>query len=91
MLKDLLQFQIVPEASASYDGFNVARDAIKANHMDMARFVKRDDGYNRVLGHIQDILDTKLPKPEQVDIKVVEARYDRKFCHRGLYLIKACI
>lgn len=56
--------QIVPEASASYDGFNVARNSIHANHMDMVKFASRDEGYKRTLGHIQDILDDKLPKPK---------------------------
>ncbi|KAE8454517.1 hypothetical protein EG329_000140 [Mollisiaceae sp. DMI_Dod_QoI] len=47
---------IVDEASASYDGFNVRRDAIHANHMNMVRFSsKENEGYKRILGHINDI------------------------------------
>ncbi|KAI1127661.1 hypothetical protein F5Y10DRAFT_265938 [Nemania abortiva] len=51
---------VVPEASASYDGFNVACGAIHANHMDMVKFATRDRGYNRALGHIRNIMDAKL-------------------------------
>jgi hypothetical protein len=57
--------QIDPEASASYDGFNVARNSIRANHLDMAKFATRNEGYKRTLSHIQDILDDKFPKFNQ--------------------------
>lgn len=55
---------IVPEASASYDGFNVTRGAIHANHMNMVKFTTRDEGYKRTLGYIEDIIDAKQPKVE---------------------------
>ncbi|GAW26931.1 putative ribonuclease p mrp subunit [Rosellinia necatrix] len=55
---------IVPEASASYDGFNVARNAIHVNHMNMVKFATKIESYKRTLGHIQDILDAKLPHVE---------------------------
>ncbi|KAI1741243.1 hypothetical protein F4680DRAFT_416200 [Xylaria scruposa] len=68
---------IVPEESASYDGFNVVRDAIHANHMEMAKFDSKVEGYKRTIGHIQDILDAKRPKAEskaKQDKETIEAR-----------------
>ncbi|KAI1173894.1 hypothetical protein F4777DRAFT_555820 [Nemania sp. FL0916] len=53
---------IVPEYSASYDGFKVARDAIHANHMDMVKFSGKNMGYARTLGHIQNIMKAKSSK-----------------------------
>lgn len=47
------------ETSASYDGNNVRREAIHANHMDMVRFSSKDDeGYKRTLHHIIDICES---------------------------------
>ncbi|KAJ8127228.1 hypothetical protein O1611_g6408 [Lasiodiplodia mahajangana] len=56
---------VVPETSASYDGFNVARGAIHANHMDMVKFSERTEGYKRTLGYIQGIIDEKSLKVQQ--------------------------
>ncbi|GAB1316550.1 hypothetical protein MFIFM68171_06760 [Madurella fahalii] len=51
---------IVPEASASYDGFRVRRDAINANHMDMTKFASQDEeGYKRTLSHIIDLCNVR--------------------------------
>ncbi len=45
--------QIVPESSASYDGFKVQTNSIYANHMDMVKFSKSGErGYQRILGYI---------------------------------------
>ncbi|KAH6847170.1 hypothetical protein B0I37DRAFT_374407 [Chaetomium sp. MPI-CAGE-AT-0009] len=47
---------IVPETSASYDGFNVRRGAINANHMDMVKFASdKEPGYQRTLGFIAEL------------------------------------
>jgi hypothetical protein len=62
MMTDNFFFQIVPEASASYDGFRVMRDSINANHMDMAKFEHRQDvGYQRVWGHILRLIREEGP------------------------------
>ncbi|KAI1154522.1 hypothetical protein F4825DRAFT_170513 [Nemania diffusa] len=61
---------IVPEASATYDGFNVVRGAIHANHMDMVKFAEKVEGYKRTLGYIRDIINDKSPKPQEDQKKV---------------------
>ncbi|KAH8762740.1 hypothetical protein F5882DRAFT_477025 [Hyaloscypha sp. PMI_1271] len=67
---------IVEEASASYDGFNVRRDAINTNHMNMVKFPsKGDEGYKRTLGHIDDIRNAERPGIQQ-GIKMSESRKD---------------
>lgn len=44
---------IVPEYSASIDGFNVKTSTIPANYMDMCKFDNPGDiGYRRISGHI---------------------------------------
>ena len=49
--------QVVPQASAVYDGFNVRADKINADHRAMAQYSSRDDiGYRRVLSHMKRIL-----------------------------------
>ncbi|KAH0542624.1 hypothetical protein FGG08_003032 [Glutinoglossum americanum] len=45
--------QMVPEYSASIDGFLVRTSSVPANHMDMCKFTdSKDIGYQRVSGHI---------------------------------------
>ncbi len=45
--------QIVPEFSASIDGFSVKTSSVPANHMGMSKFADQSDiGYKRVSGHI---------------------------------------
>ncbi len=45
--------QIVPEYSASFDGFLVRTSSVPANHMGMSKFADPSDiGYKRVSGHI---------------------------------------
>ncbi|KEF52071.1 uncharacterized protein A1O9_12061, partial [Exophiala aquamarina CBS 119918] len=64
---------IVEEASACYDGFNVRRDAIHANHMNMVKFAsKGDEGYKRTLGHIEDIRSVQEPEIQQDILKVLK-------------------
>ncbi|KFY59535.1 hypothetical protein V496_05647 [Pseudogymnoascus sp. VKM F-4515 (FW-2607)] len=49
---------IVPEYSASMDGFNVRKDSIPANHMDITKFLSPQDiGYRRILGHIVSLVE----------------------------------
>ncbi|KFZ04693.1 hypothetical protein V501_09060 [Pseudogymnoascus sp. VKM F-4519 (FW-2642)] len=51
---------IAPEYSASMDGFNVRKDSIPANHMDMIRFSSAHDiGYRRVSGHIVSLVQVQ--------------------------------
>ncbi|OIW24734.1 hypothetical protein CONLIGDRAFT_584296, partial [Coniochaeta ligniaria NRRL 30616] len=55
-----------------YDGFNVRHSSIKANHMDMARFSTRADiGYQRVLGHIQEL--ARLAEDERNEQEILTA------------------
>ncbi|KAI1284239.1 hypothetical protein F5Y07DRAFT_349154 [Xylaria sp. FL0933] len=67
---------IVPEASASYEGFNVSFDSIHADHEGMVKFSERVEGYEKIIGCIRDIIDAKVAKTKQVD-KAVEARKDK--------------
>ncbi|ETS83590.1 hypothetical protein PFICI_05466 [Pestalotiopsis fici W106-1] len=56
---------IVPEASASYDGYNVLRSSINANHIDMVKFGARDDPmYERVAGLLIDLVTPSLTAEE---------------------------
>lgn len=44
------------EASASYDGFEIERGAIPADHVNMVKFRSKEDiGYERVLSWIQEM------------------------------------
>ncbi|OBT86647.1 hypothetical protein VE02_04446 [Pseudogymnoascus sp. 03VT05] len=50
---------IVPEHSASMDGFHVRKDSIPANHMDMTKFLSPQDiGYRRISSHIVTLVET---------------------------------
>jgi len=52
--------QIVPEASAVYDGYNVRRESIDANHSTMVKFeTSAVLGYTRIVSHIQRMLRKK--------------------------------
>ncbi|KAI0813459.1 hypothetical protein GGR55DRAFT_677101 [Xylaria sp. FL0064] len=68
--------QIVPEASASYEGFNVSFDSIHADHEGMVKFSERVEGYEKTIGCIRDIIDVNSSKTKQVD-KAVETRKER--------------
>lgn len=49
---------IVPESSASYDGFKVQRGSINANHIDMVKFsTTEDDGYKKIVRYIQEFVN----------------------------------
>ncbi|KAI1350937.1 hypothetical protein F5Y01DRAFT_315219 [Xylaria sp. FL0043] len=67
---------IVPEASASYEGFNVSFDSIHADHEGMVKFSERVEGYEKIIGCIRDIIDAKVQKTKLVN-KAVEARKDK--------------
>ncbi|CZR51417.1 uncharacterized protein PAC_01293 [Phialocephala subalpina] len=68
---------IVKEASASYDGFNVRRDAINANHMNMVKFPsKGNEGYKRTLGHVDDIRNVQRPEIQQENEKIESRNND---------------
>ncbi|KAI1810736.1 hypothetical protein GGS20DRAFT_155822 [Poronia punctata] len=48
---------MVPKDSASYENFNVSKDEIPTNHLDLCRYKSKDDtGYLRIVSHIQKIL-----------------------------------
>ncbi|KAK3291981.1 uncharacterized protein B0H64DRAFT_408650 [Chaetomium fimeti] len=67
---------IVPETSASYDGFNVRRGAINANHMDMVRFTSdREPGYQRTLGFISELCHARQAAQQVID-EALERRND---------------
>ncbi|OBT98500.1 hypothetical protein VE01_03650 [Pseudogymnoascus verrucosus] len=64
---------IVPEYSASMDGFNVRKDSIPANHMDMTKFSRANDiGYRRVSGHIVSLVQVQATKEN----KEIQKRMD---------------
>jgi len=49
--------QVVPESSATIDGFNVKYQQVPLNHMDMCKFASRDEvGYKRTVFLINSIL-----------------------------------
>lgn len=55
----------MPEASASYDGFNVQRSSINANHSDMVKFDDKEDPmYQRAAGLLVDLAQTSLAAEE---------------------------
>ncbi|KAI1075343.1 hypothetical protein F5B20DRAFT_585310 [Whalleya microplaca] len=59
---------MVPRDSAAYDSYNVTRDEMIANHLDLARFKSRDDpGYLQIVTHISK---TSLgPTPAEVEAR----------------------
>ncbi|KAI2603729.1 hypothetical protein GGR54DRAFT_622131 [Hypoxylon sp. NC1633] len=58
---------VVPEWSASIDGFNVKSHIVPANHMDMCKFSKREDvGYKRVVFLIKNILKQEYRARQQM-------------------------
>jgi hypothetical protein len=53
--------QVVPEWSATIDGFNVKYQQVPANHMDMCKFANREEvGYKRVVFLLNNILRRKF-------------------------------
>ncbi len=53
--------QVVPEWSATIDGFNVKYQHVPANHMDMCKFANREEvGYKRVVFLLNNILRRKF-------------------------------
>jgi hypothetical protein len=55
------RWQVVPEWSATIDGFNVRCQPIPANHIDMCRFANREEvGYKRVVFLLNNILKRKF-------------------------------
>ena len=59
---DLMQVgQVVPEWSATIDGFNVKYQQVPLNHMDMCKFASREEiGYRRTVFLINNILRRKF-------------------------------
>ncbi|KAG7293507.1 hypothetical protein NEMBOFW57_003559 [Staphylotrichum longicolle] len=52
---------VVPEWSATIDGFNVKYQQVPANHMDMCKFATREEiGYKRVVFLLKNILKRKF-------------------------------
>ncbi len=53
--------QVVPEWSATIDGFNVKFQQVPANHMNMCKFANREEiGYKRVVFLLNNILKRKF-------------------------------
>jgi hypothetical protein len=47
---------MIPRESACYEGFNVTRDNIAANHTGLAKFASKDDlGYLQLVAHIKKL------------------------------------
>ncbi|KAI0149549.1 hypothetical protein GGR57DRAFT_224394 [Xylariaceae sp. FL1272] len=62
---------MVPKDSAVYENFNVSKDDIPTNHLDMCRFKSRDDtGYIRIVQHIKKMTSG----PSQAEIEAQEPR-----------------
>ncbi|KAI1458489.1 hypothetical protein F4805DRAFT_140939 [Annulohypoxylon moriforme] len=64
---------IVPRDSALHCSFKAIHDSIHANHMDMARFSSRDQGYMKVLGYIEEIRDA-ISYTSQAILKMLQFR-----------------
>ncbi|KAK5626973.1 hypothetical protein RRF57_002688 [Xylaria bambusicola] len=62
---------MVPKDAVVYDNFNVTKDEIPANHLDLCRFKSRDDtGYMRIVSHIKKIISG----PSQAEVDAQEPR-----------------
>ncbi|GAP88017.1 putative alpha beta-hydrolase [Rosellinia necatrix] len=47
---------MVPKDSVAYDNFNVTKDELPTNHLDLCRYKSRDDaGYQQLISHIRKI------------------------------------
>jgi len=66
---------MVPKDSVSYEHFNVTKDEIPTNHLDLCRYKSKDDaGYLRIVSHIQKILSGS----SQAEIEAQEPRNQGK-------------
>ncbi|KAI0858787.1 hypothetical protein F4860DRAFT_484809 [Xylaria cubensis] len=62
---------MVPKDSVVYDNFNVSKDELPTNHLDLCRYKSRDDaGYMRLVSHIKKITSG----PSQAEIEAQEPR-----------------
>ncbi|KAI0975557.1 hypothetical protein F4678DRAFT_483832 [Xylaria arbuscula] len=62
---------MVPKDAVFYDNFNVSKDEIPANHLDLCRFKSRDEiGYLRIVSHIKKITSG----PSQAEVEAQEPR-----------------
>ncbi|KAI0551739.1 hypothetical protein F4679DRAFT_537810 [Xylaria curta] len=62
---------MVPKDSVVYDNFNVSKDELPTNHLDLCRYKSRDDaGYIRLVSHIKKITSG----PSQAEIEAQEPR-----------------
>ncbi|CAJ2503565.1 Uu.00g109590.m01.CDS01 [Anthostomella pinea] len=58
---------MVPRESAAYENFNVTRDDMPTNHMDLARFRSREVGYTQIIAHIAKI--TSGPSQDELEAR----------------------
>ncbi|KAI1111602.1 hypothetical protein F5Y14DRAFT_424600 [Nemania sp. NC0429] len=62
---------MVPKDAVVYDNFNVTKDELPTNHLDLCRYKSRDDaGYIKILSHIQKVTSG----PSQAEIEAQEPR-----------------
>lgn len=62
---------MVPKDAVVYENFNVSKDELPTNHLDLCRYKSRDDvGYLRLVGHIQKITSG----PSQAEVEAQEPR-----------------
>lgn len=72
---------MVPKDAVVYDNFNVTKDDLPTNHLDLCRYKSRDDaGYIRILSHIQKI----TTGPSQAEMEAQEPR------NQGMPLTTSC-
>ena len=70
----------MPESSASYDGYNVKKGVIHADHIEMVKFAsKRDNGYCRVLDWIQQMAGPATRTPSQNTTEEEEEEEEEEF------------
>ncbi|KAI5864559.1 hypothetical protein GGS23DRAFT_604182 [Durotheca rogersii] len=59
---------MVPRESAAYDGFNVTRHEMAANHLDLARFKSRDEpGYSQMITYVTKT--SSGPTPAEIEAR----------------------
>ena len=70
----------MPEWSASYDGYNVQKGVIHANHIEMVKFAsKPETGYCRVLDWIQQMAGPATRTPSQNTTEDDEEEEEEEF------------
>ncbi|KAI0599515.1 hypothetical protein F4775DRAFT_550210 [Biscogniauxia sp. FL1348] len=62
---------MLPRDAGAYENFNVTKDDVAANHLDLARFKTRDDpGYLQIISHLSKITSG----PTQAELEAREPR-----------------